>query len=107
MMGKELYRQRRISLAEVNQTENDFGSGDPRAKRTSAGWGIAAAASIAVVYGVLQSGAFREVTVVVVFALGVLLAAASMMGSRSEGEIIKRSERLETLLARLVDKVES
>src|SRR5437899_9707100 len=70
MMGKELYRQRRISLAEVNQTENDFGSGDPRVKRTSAGWGIAAAASIAVVYGVLQSGAFREVTVVVVFALG-------------------------------------
>src|SRR5947209_12206705 len=88
MMGKELYHQRRISLAEVNQTENDFGSGDPRVKRTSAGWGIAAAAaSIAVVYGVLQSGAFREVTVVVVFALGVLLAAASMMGSRSEGEI--------------------
>ena len=69
--------------------------------------GMAAVASIAAVYGVLQSGAFREVTLVVVFALGVLLAAASMMGSATEEEIIKRLERVETQLARLVDKVES
>jgi len=52
--------------------------------------GAAAVALIAAVFGVLQTGAFREVTVVVVLVLGVLSAAASMMGSAREEEIIKR-----------------
>ena len=62
---------------------------------------------IAQIDGVLQAAAFRGVAIAVVIALGVLLAAASMMGSANEKEIIRRLERVETQLARLVDKVDS
>jgi hypothetical protein len=41
-------------------------------------------ALIAQIDGVLQAAAFREVALTVVFALVVLLAAASMMGSTNE-----------------------
>jgi hypothetical protein len=64
-------------------------------------------ALIAQIDGVLQAVAFRGVAIAVVIALGVLLAAASMMGSANEKEIIRRLERVETQLARLVDKVDS
>ena len=56
--------------------------------------------------GVLQAVAFRGVAIAVVVALGVLLAAASMMGSANEVEIIKKLEALEAQVAKIVDRVE-